>query len=728
MSTKIKRRRRLFALAVCLLAVAALAGLGVLAAHLLGGSRAPSPKRLGQIRAVELDSGWAEWFLQPQDRQAQQAYLTDTLDKAKEMGANTLLLTGRVDREALFRGKKRVEEMPAACKTIQENDKFLSTFDPMEILIDEAADRGMAVALIATDSWATELFDAAELPAWVKSVSKQYDLPVYSPLSKASELGVRTYTCYDPKYPDLLRMDGTPGTLAAAAQTGETKSLVLGTVSELEKDPAQSKILLNFLEDTELPQLLDKPVPQELAIVSPSQGQKLWSDKVWLMGTSVPDGGPVTVNGQPVAYQGDKGVWGILLPLADGDNNFSAVQSDTSHTITVTKPTGGGGGGGANPPQPDDSAAAQWGQKLRITEPLASLLADQNNPDSIQMTVYEGAVAEVAHSFRVTKGNKITHVYQLQNGGFIRAQDCELLPPGTSNAAFSGLEHETQGKDEVLTFRGIGTPLYTHEWEGNELSLYFYSADFTGSLPDDFGFGGASVDVTHAEHGFLLNFHMDDADPLWGYHVEYTSEGGTRVILKHRPKRSDDPAKPLTGVTVLLDPGHGGTDMGAIGAESESFPQEKDMNLAEARAARHRLEQLGATVLMTREDDSFPTLGDRIQMLNRERPDFFISLHHNSGSLTQDLSGVEGTEVYWFYTEGKPLAQNLLDRVSTASGRPAKGNFYNYFYVTRSNLCPAVLLETGFVCGPKDYERGTDTTVLWAEGGAVAQAVLDSIP
>lgn len=727
MSTKIKRRRRLFALAVCLLAVAALSGIGVLAAHLLGGSRAPSPKRLGQITAVELDSSWAEWFQQPQDRKTQEAYLTDTLDKAKEMGANTLLLTGRVERDTLFRGKKKIDDMPAPCKSIKDNDKFLSTFDPMKILIDQAADRDMAVALIATDSWATELFDAAELPDWVKSIAKQYDLPVYSPLSESSELGVRRYTSYDSKYPDILRLDTDPGTLSAEAQTGETKSVVLGTITELEKDPAKGKMLLNFLNDKELPQLLDKPVPQELAIVSPSQGQKLWSDKVWLMGTSVPDGGPVTVNGQPVAYQGSKGIWGILLPVMDGDNNFSAVQAGTTQTITVTKPTGGGGGG-AKPPQPDDSVAAQWGQKLRITEPLASLLADHNNPDSIQMTVYEGAVAEVAHSFKVTKGNKITHVYQLQNGGFIRAQDCELLPPGTSNAAFSGLEHETVGKDEVLTFRGVGTPLYTHEWEGNELSLHFYSADFTGSLPVNFGFGGATVDTAPEEHGFVLNFHMNDVDPLWGYHVEYTPEGGTRVILKHQPKRSEDPEKPLTGITVLLDPGHGGTDMGAIGAVSETFPQEKDMNLAEARAARHRLEQLGATVLMTREDDTFPTLGDRIQMLNRERPDFFISLHHNSGALNQDLSGVEGTEVYWFYTEGKNLAQNLLDRVSAASGRPAKGNYYNYFYVTRSNLCPAVLLETGFVCGPKDYERGTDTTVLWAEGGAVAQAVLDSIP
>ena len=178
----------------------------------------------------------------------------------------------------------------------------------------------------------------------------------------------------------------------------------------------------------------------------------------------------------------------------------------------------------------------------------------------------------------------------------------------------------------------------------------------------------------------------------------------------------------------MLDPGHGGTDMGAIGSSVESFPQEKDMNLAEARAAQYRLEQLGATVLMTRSEDVFVELGDRVKLMNNLRPDFFISLHHNSSELTKDLTDLSGTECYWFYTEGKPLAQNLVKRITQASGRPVKGDFYDYFYVTRSNLCPAVLLETGFVCGPKDYELGTDVDVLWAEGAAVAQAILDSIP
>lgn len=248
-------------------------------------------------------------------------------------------------------------------------------------------------------------------------------------------------------------------------------------------------------------------------------------------------------------------------------------------------------------------------------------------------------------------------------------------------------------------------------------------------MPADLGFGGATVTAQPTEEGgFSLHFVFNDADPLWGYHVRYTAEGGTQILLKHQPKRSDAETGPLTGVTVMLDPGHGGTDMGAVGSTSENFPQEKDLNLAEALAAKYRLEQLGATVLMTRSDDSFPTLGDRVKALNDAAPDFFISVHHNSTNLDKDTNGLVGTECYWFYTEGKPLAQALVDRMTSATGREARGVFYNYFYVTRSNICPAVLLETGFVSSPTEYQSCAGDLGLWAEGGAIAQAVLDCVP
>lgn len=687
---------------------------------------------LPELIAVELDADWADYFSQPHDRTEQEQYLDVTLDTLQELDANMVLLTGRVGSNALFLGKKKIPHMPQTAPAVQANSKFLNKFDPLDHLISGAKKRGLQVGLVATDQLGTQLFDSAPMPEWLEWTADHYDLPVFSPMSKNTALGCRLYTGYDHKSPELLRMDHAPSTLAAMCQTYSGSGIILGSWSSLKEDADSAHLLFSYLSSsTEVPQLLDKPVPTILGIVNPADGQKIWSDQIYLMGTSVPDGGEVTVNGQSVSYLGDRGIWGVLMPIVPGENQFSAVQGDQTCSITVKQPIPDGSGTSSTaPPEPesDGSRPAEAGQKLRVTSPLASLLQDPANPDSILMTVFENATADVAESVPLTIKGKASYAYKLQNGGYILAKDCVLLPTNSSNAAFTGASHKTEQTAEILSLQGMGTPLFTQVWEGNRLDLTFYSVDWLGQLPETFGFEGADLSFDFTDRTLTLHFQFSDADPLWGFHVEYTSLGGTQIILKHQPKRSDDPQKPLTGITVMLDPGHGGTDMGAIGSTIETFPQEKEMNLAEARAARYRLEQLGASVVMTRDDDSTLSLGDRVKLLNQTRPDFFISLHHNSSALTQDVSHLCSSESYWFYTNSKNLAQNLVSRVSTASGRPAKGPFYNYFYVTRSSLCPSVLLETGFVCSPLDYEKSTDTAVLWAEGGAVAQAVLDSIP
>jgi N-acetylmuramoyl-L-alanine amidase len=136
---------------------------------------------------------------------------------------------------------------------------------------------------------------------------------------------------------------------------------------------------------------------------------------------------------------------------------------------------------------------------------------------------------------------------------------------------------------------------------------------------------------------------------------------------------------------------------------------------------------LGAAVLMTRTDDTNPTLGDRVTAMNTQCPDFFIAIHHNSIELTSDVNLSAGTEVYWFYSAGEPLADNLIAQVCAATGRADRASHYGYYYVTRSNICPAVLLELGFVTNPAEYEACADTQTIWAEGGAIAQAVYDTV-
>ncbi|HIZ30086.1 MAG TPA: N-acetylmuramoyl-L-alanine amidase [Candidatus Fournierella merdipullorum] len=755
MKTKYRRRRALAAV-LAVVALAALAGLVwllVLLVRGIGSLGTPDMRAPKDVKAVVLAEDWSSYFSTARTTEEQQAYLESTLDEAAALGANTVLLSGRVDgdpAQVLFRVKGKDLAVSTAA-AVTGNDRFLSKFDPVKHLMKQAKERDMQVALIATDDSGQPLTQGGALPQWLEKAAKDYKLALYG-LDEASAAAVSaakaeaealaaetgeeteprsTLVTYvdmteDGKAPALLRKDGDAALLAAAWQLQEGNGMVLGRLGSLLADGDDAAVALRFAGGEALPDVLAKEVPRTLSIISPDPAVTLYSENVYLIGTSDPDQ-PLSVNGTPVERTGDMGVWGLLVPLNMGANDITAVQGENTVTITVTRSTYSGGGSGAA--RPDGSVAAAPGQKLRITEPLASLLTDYTNSDSIQMTAYEGAVATVKKSVSFVRSGRRTYAYQLENGGYILAKDCELLDSSTPDAAFTGAGRTTEGNMEVFTLTGSGTPLYTHTWEGNELTLTFLSASFTGEMPADLGFGGATVTVEPTgEGGFSLHFVFNDADPLWGYHVRYTEDGTSQILLKHQPKRSDAETGPLTGVTVMLDPGHGGTDMGAVGSPSEDIPQEKDLNLAEALAAKYRLEQLGATVLMTRSDDTFPSLGDRVKMLNDAAPDFFISVHHNSTLLDKDADELVGTECYWFYTEGKPLAQALVDRVTDATGRQARGVFYNYFYVTRSNICPAVLLETGFVSSPTEYQSCAGDLGLWAEGGAIAQAVLDCVP
>ena len=88
---------------------------------------------------------------------------------------------------------------------------------------------------------------------------------------------------------------------------------------------------------------------------------------------------------------------------------------------------------------------------------------------------------------------------------------------------------------------------------------------------------------------------------------------------------------------------------------------------------------------------------------------------------TNDVAG-DGT------TTATVLAQALVHNVTQATSRPDRGAQWGYYYVTRSTVCPAVLLEAGFMVNPSEYENVTSEPQLWAAGDAIARSVLECVP
>lgn len=189
------------------------------------------------------------------------------------------------------------------------------------------------------------------------------------------------------------------------------------------------------------------------------------------------------------------------------------------------------------------------------------------------------------------------------------------------------------------------------------------------------------------------------------------------------------PANALVGKTILIDPGHGGPDPGAIGPNKT---YEKNNTLAIARAVNDLLKQAGAKVILTRDKDISPAanysqledLQARVNLANATKADLFISIH-NDASLKPEI---QGTSTY--YSAGNPknmeslhLANSLqsaaIDTLGTTNRKLKEAGFY----VLRNTTMPSVLLETAFISNPYEEARLQNPTFHKNVAAAILQGI-----
>jgi len=123
--------------------------------------------------------------------------------------------------------------------------------------------------------------------------------------------------------------------------------------------------------------------------------------------------------------------------------------------------------------------------------------------------------------------------------------------------------------------------------------------------------------------------------------------------------------KPRNPLLIVIDPGHGGKDPGAMGRKGT---REKDIVLKVSRQLQDMItKQLNAKVLMTREKDVFIELEDRAKFANSKKADLFVSIHVNS----HPKQSVKGLEIYHF---GKASDPRALEVSARENGTPLKDN------------------------------------------------------
>ena len=199
-----------------------------------------------------------------------------------------------------------------------------------------------------------------------------------------------------------------------------------------------------------------------------------------------------------------------------------------------------------------------------------------------------------------------------------------------------------------------------------------------------------------------------------------------------QPAFTGEAPRALAGVTVALDPGHGGYDGGARAAESGVW--EKELTLRISRAVQKELEARGASVVLTRTRDvclaeegsgkarKRADLQKRLDIAQESGADVFLSIHLNE---YRDRAQ-SGPQV--FYQKGADAGRLLAGALQEAlvqtlqPARQRKANAGDY-YVLRNTALPAALVECGFLSNPQEEEKLLDE----AYHRLIATAVADGL-
>ncbi|MBQ9990541.1 MAG: N-acetylmuramoyl-L-alanine amidase [Lachnospiraceae bacterium] len=153
---------------------------------------------------------------------------------------------------------------------------------------------------------------------------------------------------------------------------------------------------------------------------------------------------------------------------------------------------------------------------------------------------------------------------------------------------------------------------------------------------------------------------------------------------------------------IVIDAGHGGEDSGCLW----NGVMEKEVNLAIAKLVKEKLTGLGYRVVMTREDDSYVTLADRVRIANESGADLYISIHQNA---YEDVRA-EGIEVWYNEdkSEGDDKRLALLLGQQTVKATGAKEREFqsdSRMYGVINTTMPACLIETGFLSNKAEREK-----------------------
>lgn len=345
-----------------------------------------------------------------------------------------------------------------------------------------------------------------------------------------------------------------------------------------------------------------------------------------------------------------------------------------------------------------------------------------------------------------SEDDEMVYFYELSSGRKVKRSDVQLIQKVdmgtnalnvlscTSNGGTLRITLSSSWKvpyDITYTpqsyFSGYRKLYNVSDFTASEIKITFHH---TGSATGKIDTSGSNVVssgyFTAGTDSITLTLPLIKQGVYYGCSLEYDSSGNMVITVHNKPQS-------LSGSVILLDPGHGGKEPGAVGINSMVL--EKDVNYAIAYYTKIALEQKGATVYMTRGSDTTLSLEERKQITRSIKPDLFLAIHNN-GSVNQNNIG---TSTYYYKPFSQPLAKNVYESLlsvyknnvyagkSELFSEIADGTIYYPFSVTRIEDCPSILIEVGYMTNDSEcYELiQTHNQQLFAQ--AIAEGIEKTI-
>lgn len=217
----------------------------------------------------------------------------------------------------------------------------------------------------------------------------------------------------------------------------------------------------------------------------------------------------------------------------------------------------------------------------------------------------------------------------------------------------------------------------------------------------------SKLEISKNDTDYIIKIHLMERV---SYAINKTSPTSARITFN-----KNDRQVPL----IVLDPGHGGKDAGAINKEFNI--NEKTLNIQVAAKLRAKLENAGYIVEMTRTDDTFVPLNDIAGFSNSKDPDIFISIHHNSASEGSQAKGIES--FYHISGDSRKLAEIIQKQLISYTSANNRGVKSMPFVVIKKTSSPAVLLELGFMTNKEEVQKNMSDSYQEQLSDAIKSAV-----